>query len=138
MDLEGAFRARHLLQRRENLQNWRCGSRSQFSHTLSGKQEQRNNATPTLFGIHHALGGVALLRRQIFEPLFTTHPSEVGSTTPWTVLAAMLRGPLSDPICRQTIAFCGVLSAIQGASAWSSCHEMCHRIPWLSLATNCT
>ena len=51
--------------------------------------------------------GVALIRRAIFEPLFTTHPSEVGSTTPRTVLAAMLRGPLSHPICGQTIACCG-------------------------------
>ena len=93
-----------------------------FTHFI--KQGRRNNATH-LFGIHHAkrggVRGVALLRRPTFEPLFTTHPSEVGSTSPWTLLAAMLRGPLSHPICRQTTTFCGVLSAIQGASAWSSC-----------------
>ena len=34
--------------------------------------------------------GVALLRRPTFEPLFPTHPSEVRSTSPWTLLAATL------------------------------------------------
>ena len=49
-----------------------------------------------------------LLRRPTFEPLLMTHPSQVGSTTPRTLFAAMLRGPLSQPICRQAIAFCGL------------------------------
>ena len=35
-------------------------------------------------------GEVALLRRLTFEPLFTTRPPEVGSTSPWTLLAAMM------------------------------------------------
>ena len=95
-------------------------------HTFyRGKQERRNNAT-LLFGKHHAKREVALKRRSIFEPLFTAHPSKVGSNTPWTVLAAMLRGPLSHPICRQTIAFCCVLSAIRGASALQSCPLSAH------------
>ena len=62
-----------------------------------------------------------MLRRPTFEPLFTTHPSEVGSTSPWTLLDAMMRGPLSRPICREATTCCGFLTAIQGASAWSSC-----------------
>ena len=89
-------------------------------------------------------GGVALLRRPIFEPLFTTHPSHFGFTSPWTLLVALLRGPLSYPICRQTIAFCGSFEpdsrciGLVILSCLSNCHEMCHRIPWLTLATNCT
>ena len=31
-----------------------------------------------------------------------THPSHVGSTSPWTLLTTVLRGPFSHPICRQT------------------------------------
>ena len=75
-------------------------------------------------------GGVALSRRPNFEPLFTTHPSEVGS-----VLAAMLRGPLSHPIGRQTTAFCGGFerdSRCIGLDILSSpitSQEMCHLIP---------
>ena len=58
--------------------------------------------------------------------------------------AAMMRGPLSHPSCRQATTFCGVLSSIQGASAWSSCllsalaMRCVHHIPCLPLATNCT
>ena len=62
-------------------------------------------------------GEVALLRRATFEPLFMTYPSEVGSTSPWTLLAAMMRGPLSHPICRQATTFCGVLSVIQSITS---------------------
>ena len=83
-----------------------------FTHFTGRKQERRNNATLTFSGY---------IRRPTIEPLFTTHPSEVGSTSPWTLSAAMMRGPLSHPICRQATSFCWVLSAIQGASAWSSC-----------------
>ena len=87
-------------------------------------------------------GEVALLRRPIFEPLFTTHPSEVGSTSPLTLIAAMMRGPLSHPICRQATTFCGGFErdsrriGLVILSSLSTCHEMCHRIPWLPLATN--
>ena len=114
-----------------------------------GKVGRRDNATlhfRDTLGIHHAKrgGGVALLTRPAFEPLFTTHPSEVGSTSQLTLLAAMLRTALSHPICRQATTFCGVLSAIQGASAWSSCllsarcHDRCViASPCLPLATNC-
>ena len=45
---------------------------------------------PSFSGYTMRKGVVALLRRPTFEPLFTTHPSEVGSTSPWTLLAAML------------------------------------------------
>ena len=90
------------------------------------KLGRRNNATSPFSGYTMRKGRVALLRRSIFEPLFTTHPSEVGSTTPLTVLAAMLRGPLSHPICRQTTAFCVVWSAIQSASALQTCPLSAH------------
>ena len=43
-----------------------------------------------IFGIYHARKGVVALLRPTFEPLFMTHPSQVGSTTPRTFLAAML------------------------------------------------
>ena len=97
-------------------------------HTFyRGQQGQRDNATlPFRCTPCEKKGWVALLRRTTFEPLFTTHPSEVGSTTLWTVLAAMLRGPLSHPICGQTTAFCGVWSAIQGASALQCCPLSAH------------
>ena len=56
-----------------------------------------------------------------------THPSQVGSTSPWTVLAAMLLGPRSQPICRQTTTrLWVVLTAIQGAVALSSCPLSAH------------
>ena len=45
-------------------------------------------------------------RRPTFEPFFTTHPSQVGSASLWTLFAAMLRSALSHPICRQTTTFC--------------------------------
>ena len=106
-----------------------------FTHFLEEKWADATTGPP-FSGCTMRKSGVALLRRPIPEPLFTTHPSKVGSTTPWTVLAAMLRGPLSHPICRQTIAFCGVLSAIQGgASALQSSplaahsKQMCHLNP---------
>ena len=38
----------------------------------------------------------------------------------------MLRGPLSHPICRRTVAFCRVLSAIQSAPALQSCPLSAH------------
>ena len=64
----------------------------------SGKSGvRRNNATP-LFGIHHAKReGRVATSPPPFEPLFMTHPSEVGSTSPWTLLAAMVRGPFLSP-----------------------------------------
>ena len=63
-----------------------------------------------------------MLRRPTFEPLFTTHPSQVGSTSLWTLFAAMLRTrALSPDLSRNDYFLCVVLSAIQGASAWSSC-----------------
>ena len=49
------------------------------------------------------------------EPLFMTHPSEVGSTSQLTLFAAMLRTALSHPICRQATT-CWVWSAIQGST----------------------
>ena len=142
LDLDGVSRGRS---RRVDGWIWTSlASASRSFHTFfRGKQGRRNNA-PRLFGVHHAKGGVALLRRPIFEPLFTTHPSQVGSATPWTLLAAMLRGPLSHPICRQTIAFCGVFerdSRCIGFAILSSLRpfqQMCHLIPLLILATNCT
>ena len=76
-------------------------------------------------------GVFALLRRPTFEPLFTTHPSEVGSTSPWTLLAAMMRGPLSHPICRQATTFCWCFErdsryiGLVILSSLSTCHEMC-------------
>ena len=83
--------------------------------------ERRNNVTPSPFrDTPCEKGGSRLLRRSTFEPLFMT--PEVGSTSPWTLFAAMLGTALSHPMCRQTTTFLwGVLSAIQGASAWSSC-----------------
>ena len=104
-------------------------------HTFHrGKQGRRNNATP-FSGYTMQKRWVALLRRPMFEPLFTTHPSEVGSATPWTVLAAMLRGPLSHPMCRPTT-FLRIGLVI--FSSLSPFQQMCHLIPWLTLATNCT
>ena len=50
---------------------------------------------------------VQLLRQPTFESLFMTHLSQVGSTSPWTLLAAMLRGSLCHPMCRQATTFCG-------------------------------
>ena len=88
-------------------------------------------------------GGVALLRRPTFEPLFMTHPSQVGSTSPWTVLAVMLRGPLTHPICHKRPLFVGFErnSRRIGSAIFTSlktCRQMCHLIPRLTLATNCT
>ena len=68
-----------------------------FSHIFSGKLGRRSNWT-SFFGKHHAKTGVLLLRRPNFEPLFMTRPSQVGSTTPWTLFAAMLRDPLSPDL----------------------------------------
>ena len=80
-----------------------------------------------------------------FLSQFSRHiPPEVGSTTPWTVLAAMMRGPLSHPICRQATTFCGDIErdsrciGLVILSSLSTCHEMCHPIPWLPVATNST
>ena len=83
-----------------------------FTHFIGRKQERRNNATLTFSGY---------IRRPTIEPLFTTHPSEVGSTSPWTLSAAMMRGRSLTRFVAKRLHFCWVLSAIQGASAWSSC-----------------
>ena len=44
-----------------------------------------------------------MLRRPTFEPLFTTHPSEVGSTSPWTLLAAMLLDTRCRTLARRMV-----------------------------------
>ena len=91
------------------------------SHTFyQGKVERRNNATPVPFsGYTMRKGEVALLRRTFFEPLFTTHPSLVGSTSPWTLRDVAYRA-LSPDLSPHDY-FLWVLRAIPGASAWSSC-----------------
>ena len=101
---------------------------------------RRNNATP-FSGYTVQKEGSHCYVGPFFEPLFTTQPFEVWSTSPWTLFAAMLRGPLSHPICRQTIAFCERDSRCTGCAILSSLspfQQMCHLIPWLTLATNCT
>ena len=52
-------------------------------------------------------GAVALLRRPNLEPLFTTHPSEVGSTSLHGHSSPRCCVPRSHPICRQTNNFVG-------------------------------
>ena len=65
---------------------------------------------------------VQLLRQRTFETFHDTSLSgRVGSTFPWTLLAAILRGPLSPDLWPSNYILVGVWSAIQGASAWSSC-----------------
>ena len=65
--------------------------------------------------------GVALLRRPTFEPLFPTHPSEVGSTSPWTLLAATLL----DTRCR-------TLARRRAPRSWS---QLACALAWTVLAT---
>ena len=115
-----------------------------FTRFFFGEKWGDVTTRPPFSGYTMRKGGVAFLRRPTFEPLFTTHRSEVGSTSPWTRLAEMMRGPLSHPICRQATAFCGGFArdsrciGLVILSSLSTCHEMCHRIPRLPLATNCT
>ena len=66
-------------------------------------------------------GGVALLRRPISEPLFMTHPSEVGSTSQLTLLAAMLL----DTRCR-------TLARRRVPRSWS---QLACALAWTVLAT---
>ena len=84
------------------------------SHILDRRQVRRGNAGEVGVCIWKACP-----RRPTFEPLFTTQPS---ATSPWTLLAAMLRGPLSHPICRQTAALCG------GFRARFKAHRLCHLV----------
>ena len=59
-------------------------------HTFSvGNLGRRNNAT-TIPGYTMRDREVAVLRQPNFEPHLMTHPSQVGSTSPWTLFAAML------------------------------------------------
>ena len=77
-------------------------------HTFYGRKRDDVTTRPSpLSGYTMRKGEVALLRRHTFEPLFMTHPSQVGFTSRWTLLAAMLRTALSHPICRQAATFCG-------------------------------
>ena len=65
------------------------------------KVGRRNNATH-LFGIHHAKNGRSHCYVGPLLSHFSRHsPVKSGLPLPWTVLAVMLRGPLSHPICRQ-------------------------------------
>ena len=92
-------------------------------HTFyRGKVVRRNIRDLLLFGIHHAKKEVvALLRRPIFEPLFMTHPSEVGSTTPWD----SARRDVTRFVAKR-LHFAGGSSAIQGALALQSCPLSAH------------
>ena len=105
-------------------------------HTFyRGKVGRRNNATSlTPFrDTPCEKGGVALLH---------IPPRSGLPTSPWTLLAAMMRGPLSHPICCQATSFCGGFERDSRCigfvilSSLSTCHEMCHLIPRLPLATN--
>ena len=71
-----------------------------------GKREATQQRDTPFSGYTMRKRRVALLRRATVKPLYMTHPSEVGSTSQLTLLAAVLRGLLSHPICRRTTAFC--------------------------------
>ena len=91
-------------------------------HTFGrGRVGRRNNATLLFRDTPCEKGGVALLRRPTFEPLFMTHPSEVGSTSPWTLLAAMLL----DTRCR-------TLARRRAPRSWS---QLACALAWTVLAT---
>ena len=86
-------------------------------------------------------GEVALLRRPTFEPLFTTHPSEVGSTSPWTLLAAVLRGRSLTRLVAKPLLFVGLerdsrLIGFVILFSLSILQQICHVIPRLTLATH--
>ena len=105
-----------------------------------GNVGRRNNATPSFRDTPCEKGG-RVVRRPIFEPLFTTHPSEVGSTSPWTLLAAMMRGPLSPDLSPSDHILWGFerdsrYHRLCNLDSPITCQQMCHLFQWLPVETN--
>ena len=95
-----------------------CFQATVFTHFLGGE-----NGAASLFGIHHAkTGGSQMLRRNMFVPLFRTYRSQVGCTSTWTLLAAMLRGLLSPELSPNERAVGGIFERKR------RCHRLCHLV----------
>ena len=142
MDLEGAFRARHLLQGRETSSELTLWLQvAVFTHFIKEKRGDVTTATSPFRDTPRKREECRVVASAHFEPLFTSLRGRVYHSLDSARRDVAWPGSLTRCVAKR-LQFVGVErdSRCIGFAIFSSLspfQQMCHLIPWLTLATNC-